>query len=258
MDLGISDDWFLVCGASSGFGRAIAVRLLEEQANVIVTARREDKLKELSSSYPDQVVFMAGDLTHSETLDKLVRQAVERSIRGVILNAGGPPASGALETDMEDWDQAYQLVLRWKVELATRLAPLLEEKEWSRMLFIESQSVKQPIPNLVLSNAFRAGVSGFMKTLSGEVAADGLTVNMLAPGSHNTPAIERVIQKKADHQGISYEQARAAQEASIPVGRMGEGEELASLAAWLLSEHSGYVTGQVISHTGGNIQSLFG
>lgn len=258
MDLGLEDQWFLVCGASSGFGRAIADRLLAEGASIIAVARRQEKLKELKEHYPEKVNVIAGDLTDSSTIDSILNVSKTRSITGAVINAGGPPASATLETSMDDWDEAYQLVMRWKVNLVTRLVPMLQDQTWGRILFIESQSVKQPIPNLVLSNAFRAGVAGFAKTLANEVAADGITVNMLAPGSHETPAIERVIRKNADQQNISYEEARKAQEASIPVRRMGKGEELASLAAWLLSEYAGYVTGQVISHAGGNIRSLFG
>jgi 3-oxoacyl-[acyl-carrier protein] reductase len=258
MELGITDQWYLVCGASSGFGRAIAEQLLQENAKVIAVARRKEKLQELDKAYPGQVSMVAGDLTQEATIEQIVSRAEDSLIRGAVLNAGGPPASAVLDTQMDDWDEAYQLVMRWKVNLATRLVPILKQHDWSRLLLIESQSVKQPIPNLVLSNAFRAGVAGFSKTLAQEVADDGLTVNMLAPGSHETPAIKRVIQKKADLQEISFEEAKRQHEASIPVKRMGQSEEIASLAGWILSEKAGYVTGQVISHAGGNIQSLFG
>jgi 3-oxoacyl-[acyl-carrier protein] reductase len=258
MDLGIADEWFLVTGSSSGFGRAIAERLLGEGARVIVTARRQEKLAEFKNQNYDRISVVVGDITQQTTIEALVTEAEKHSIRGVVFNAGGPPASAAMETKMDDWDEAYQLVMRWKVDLASRLVSVLEQRNWSRMLFIESQSVKQPIPNLVLSNAFRAGVTGFMKTLADEVADRGITVNMLAPGSHETPAIERVIQKKADNQQVTYEEAKRQQEASIPVQRMGTGDELASLAAWILSEDAGYATGQVISHAGGNITGLFG
>ncbi|MCC5913746.1 MAG: SDR family oxidoreductase, partial [Balneolaceae bacterium] len=163
-----------------------------------------------------------------------------------------------LNTDMADWDSAWQLVMRWKIDLSLRLAPLLREKKYGRMLFIESQSVKQPLSSLALSNAFRAGVVGFAKSLSQEIASDGVTVNVLAPGSHETPAIERIIKYNSSIRGISYEQSKQELEEKIPVGRMGKAEEIASLAAWLLSSHSGYVTGQTLSHDGGSIAGLFG
>src|SRR5690606_12630857 len=114
------------------------------------------------------------------------------------------------------------------------------------------------IPSLVLSNSFRAGVVGFAKTLSLEIAKTGITVNVMAPGSHETPAIERVIQKRSEDSGKSQEEMRRKLAEDIPVGRMGKAEEFASLAMWLLSPLSGYVTGQTLSHAGGNIKGLFG
>ncbi|WP_421773599.1 SDR family oxidoreductase [Gracilimonas sp.] len=258
MDLKIKDHLFLICGASSGFGRAVSEQLLSEEANIIAVARREEKLAELKSTFPDQVQIVVGDLSDEKTLHKLESIASGRQLHGALINAGGPPALSAMETSLEQWDEAYQSVLRWKVELTKRLVPYFSKQEYGRILFVESQSVKQPIPSLVLSNAFRAAVVGFAKTLSFEIAKQGITVNVLAPGSHETPAIERVIKKQAEDSGKSLEEIRKSMESNIPVGRMGTGEEFASLAVWLLSPHSGYVTGQTISHDGGNIKGLFG
>lgn len=259
MDLELDNQTFIVCGSSSGFGRAIAEQLLEEGASVIAVARRKEKLEELQQKDPSRVQIIEGDLTKDQTLEKIVGVAAEtESLHGLVVNAGGPPAMSALETSMEDWDEAYELVMRWKIDVVKRVLPLLQKYHYGRILFVESQSVKQPVTNLVLSNAFRAGVVGFAKTLSREIASEGITVNVLAPGSHSTPAIERVIQKESEVQNISYEQARAQKEESIPVGRMGRPEEIASLATWLLSSHASFVTGQTISHDGGVIKGLFG
>ncbi|MBO6584478.1 MAG: SDR family oxidoreductase [Gracilimonas sp.] len=258
MDLKINNHLFLICGASSGFGRAVAERLVQEEAKVIAVARREEKLKELKDDYPEQVQVFAGDLTDNQTLTELEALMKGRNLSGVLINAGGPPALSALETSMDQWDDAYLNVLRWKVDLTKRLVPIFQKQNYGRILFVESQSIKQPIPSLVLSNSLRAAVAGFAKTLSLEIAKQGITVNLIAPGSHETPAIQRVIQKRAEESGKALDEVIADMEASIPVGRMGTGEEFASLAAWLLSPHSGYVTGQTISHDGGNIKGLFG
>lgn len=258
MDLKLSNQRFLICGASSGFGRAVAERLLTEGANVFVVARRKEKLDELKSAYPEQVTTIIGDLTNNSVLDKIESIIKDNQLHGVLINAGGPPALSAMETSLEQWDEAYQSVLRWKVALTKRLVPYFSTHSYGRILFVESHSIKQPIPSLVLSNALRAAVVGFAKTLSHEVAKKGITVNILAPGSHQTPAIDRVIKKRAENSGQSFQEVKAAMEKSIPVGRMGTGEEFASLAAWLFSPHSGYVTGQTISHDGGNIKGLFG
>jgi 3-oxoacyl-[acyl-carrier protein] reductase len=258
MDLEIQDQRFIVCGASSGLGRAIAELLLQEGASVIAVARRESKLNELSDDWPDQVTTVAGDLTDEDTHNEIEGAIGNEQLHGVVVNAGGPPALSPLETAIFDWDQAYENVMRWKIELVLRLVSYFTPKNYGRILFVESQSVKQPIPDLVLSNAFRAGVVGFAKSLAQEIASKGVTVNVLAPGSHDTPAIKRVIKKAAKGTDKSMAEVREEMEAAIPVGRFGKGEELASLAGWILSPHASYVTGQTISHDGGNIQGLFG
>ena len=258
MDLGISNQRFLICGASSGFGRAVAERLLDEKAHIIAVARREEKLEALKNTFPNQTRIVVGDLTNEETLGNIESLLANQELHGALINAGGPPALSALDTTLDQWDEAYQSVLRWKIDLTKRLVPHFRKHKYGRLLFVESQSIKQPIPSLVLSNSFRAAVAGFAKTLSSEIAKEGITINLLAPGSHETPAIKRVIEKRAEESGKSFEEVKKEMETSIPVGRMGTGEEIASLAAWLLSPHSGYVTGQTISHDGGNIKGLFG
>lgn len=259
MDLKISNQRFVICGASSGFGRSIAELLLDEGAKIIAVARREEKLNELKKSYGDDVIdIVVGDLMDDDTHNKIEATVGNDQLHGIVVNAGGPPALSPLETAIFDWDQAYENIMRWKIELVLRMISYFTSKEYGRILFIESQSVKQPIPSLVLSNSFRAAVVGFAKSLSQEIAKQGVTVNVLAPGSHDTPAIERVIKKAADESDKSFEDIREEMETSIPVGRFGKGEELASLAGWLLSPHASFITGQTISHDGGNIKGLFG
>ncbi|MGD8428268.1 MAG: SDR family oxidoreductase [Balneolaceae bacterium] len=258
MDLKIKNQRFIVCGASSGFGRAIAELLLNEGANVISVARRKNKLQELKEAFPDSVTTIVGDLTDDDTHNEIEAAIGNDQLHGVVINAGGPPALTPLETAIFDWDQAYKNIMRWKIELALRLVSYFTSKSYGRILFIESQSVKQPIPSLVLSNSFRAGVVGFAKSLSLEIAKEGVTVNVLAPGSHDTPAIERVIKKTADKSDKTMQEIRKEMEASIPIGRFGKGEEIASLAGWILSPHASYVTGQTISHDGGSINGIFG
>lgn len=258
MELNLANKNFLVCGASSGFGRAVAETLLSEGANVIAIARREDKLKELEKEYPGLVTSIPADLSEPDTLPTILSELKGTELHGALINGGGPPALAAMESSIDQWDDAYQKVMRWKIDLTLQLVPLFSEHKYGRILFIESQSVKQPIPNLVLSNSFRAGIVGFAKTLSQEIADLGITVNVLAPGSHYTPAIDRVIQKRADASGQSFDAVKTTMESGIPVGRMGQADELASLATWLLSPVSGYVTGQTITHDGGSTQGIFG
>jgi 3-oxoacyl-[acyl-carrier protein] reductase len=258
MDLKIADHRFIVCGASSGFGRAVAEQLLSEGAGVIAVARREEKLKELQDEYTDRVSIVTGNLLSSDTHNEIEKAIGNDSLHGLLINAGGPPALSPLETAINDWDRAYEKVMRWKVDLTLRLTSYFINNQYGRILFIESKTVKQPMSKLVLSNAFRAGVVGFAKSLSEEIARYGVTVNVLAPGSHYTPAIDRVIEKETEGSSKTFEQVKEEMEAAIPVGRMGKAEELASLAGWILSPHASFVTGQTISHDGGSIKGIFG
>jgi 3-oxoacyl-[acyl-carrier protein] reductase len=149
MDLQLKSKLFIVSGASSGFGRAIASMLCEEDALVIAVARGMDKLKALQDEHP-AIEVLSLDITQPESLSRLVESVGERDLDGIVVNAGGPPAKAFLETNMEDWDKAYRQVLRWKVDLAHTFLPLFEKNNYGRYLFIESISVKQPVPNLVL------------------------------------------------------------------------------------------------------------
>jgi 3-oxoacyl-[acyl-carrier protein] reductase len=258
MDLKIKAQNFLVCGAGNGMGKAIAEALCNEGAYVFGVARTEDGLNRLREQFPDNFIYLTGDLRDNITLDAVAKQAVRKPLHGAVINAGGPPAKAALDATMDDWDDAYKLVVRWKIDLVSRIIPKMADQKYGRILFLESQSVKQPIPSLVLSNAMRMAIVGYAKTLSREVAPMGITVNVLAPGSHNTRAIERIVKNRSEEAGITIQEARKRMENNIPVGRMGEAEEIASLATWLLSGNSGYVTGQTVGHDGGSVQGVFG
>ncbi len=256
MDKGINNQLFLVCGATSGFGHAVAMSLLSEGAGIIAVARDEHKLKEMEKS--GRVETVAGDITMDATLPAIIKKIGTRQLHGALINAGGPPPKTAMEATPEDWDTGYRQVLRWKVGLAQQLVQLMKPYGYGRMVFIESASVKQPMENMVLSNALRLAVVGFVKTLSQEIASAGITVNVLAPGAHDTPAINRVYKKKAEQNDISEQQARDQGIAQIPVGALGQADNFASLALWLLAPQAVYITGQTISVDGGTIKGVFG
>ncbi len=258
MDLKIKNQLFLVTGASSGFGLSIARRLIEEGAKVIAVARNAEKLESTAKALGPQVEILCGDIIQSKTIDAVLEKIGNRSLSGALINAGGPPAKSFMETNMSDWDESYTNLLRWKVEISKKLLPLFEKEKYGRLLYIESASVKQPMENLVLSTSLRLAVVGFVKTLANEIASIGITANILAPGYHNTAAADRIFKKRSELAGITIEQAKTGLINSIPVKKMGDPEDIAALAVWLLSPSSGFVTGETISVDGGSIKHIFG
>ncbi len=257
MDLQLKDRLFIVTGASSGFGKAIATTLSEEQAKVIAVARGMDKLESLQKTHPS-IEILSLDITLPESLEILVNTLGKRELTGIVVNAGGPPAKAFLETVMEDWDEAYHNILRWKVDLTKTFLPFFEKNSYGRYLFIESVSVKQPVPNLVLSTSLRLAVTGFVKTFSDEIAYKGITANIMAPGFHVTPALERVIIKHSKVHGLSFDEARDQMVSGVPTRKTGNLKDFASLAVWLLSPNSSYITGQTISVEGGSVRGTMG
>jgi 3-oxoacyl-[acyl-carrier protein] reductase len=244
MDLQLKNKNFLIGGAGSGFGRAISEHLIAEGAKVIVCSRTKEKLLELKNLAPDQVDILVGDITSNAGLEKINNRIKNICIHGALINAGGPPALSFLETKIEDWDNAYHQLLRWKVELTKLIITKMLGNRFGRMLFIESISVKQPVENLVLSNSLRMAVVGFVKTLSNEIAGNDVTLNILAPGYHETAALIRLFRKKSELTGITNDEAKKSFESKVPAGFLGDPNDLASLAIWLLSPHSRFINGQ--------------
>lgn len=250
MDLRIHDQLFLVTGASSGLGRAVLERLVEEGAAAIVVARKEADLQMIAREYPN-VEYIAGDVTHADTLKAIEGLVSKRKLSGVFVNAGGPPAMTFMESTPDDWDRAYAGVFRWKMVLVQQLIPHMRRNAYGRILFSESVSVVHPVENLVLSNALRMAVVGMARTIASEVAGDGITANVIGPGYHETNAIQRLFDKKSRQAGITTEQARQQTLDKIPLGRTGDPHDFASLALWLLSPLSNYVTGETFMVSGG-------
>jgi 3-oxoacyl-[acyl-carrier protein] reductase len=258
MDLTIKDKLFVVTGATSGLGKGVAEALLGEGGRVIGVARDSIKLDLFAESFAGYAEVICGDITQSETMQKVISLIGSRELAGACINAGGPPAKSFLESRLDDWDQAYRDVLRWKVEFTRLLLPKFRKQHYGRIVYIESESVKQPVMNLVLSNSLRLAVVGFVKTLSQEIASAGVTLNVLAPGFHETPAAQRLFVKRSEVEKISMDEARKKYEEQIAVGRLGDTREFGMLAAWLLSPHSGYITGQTITVDGGAVKGVMG
>jgi 3-oxoacyl-[acyl-carrier protein] reductase len=262
MDLGIRGRRALVGGASSGLGRAVAERLAAEGCDVAVTARRAPLLQELVDDLQDRhgvrAVALAADLADPAAPRRLAADAIA-ALGGVdilVLNGGGPPPVEPAATDLAGWAAAFQLVTTSHIELATALLPGMRERGWGRIAAILSYAVRQPVDDLVYSNAGRSALVAWLKTVSRAVAADGVTVNGALPGRHATPRIEQLDRVTAERTGRSLEQVHAAHLATIPARRYGVPSEFASYVAWLCSEPAAYQTGTFTAIDGGIIAGL--
>lgn len=258
MDFKIKDKLFVVTGATSGFGLAIAKTLIAEGACVLMNARNEEPLKELKEQYGERMEYVVGDITTDATIAEVFLKIGNRNLDGFVVNAGGPPGLSFIETKLSDWDLAYHSVLRWKVKLTHEILDKLRPQTYGRILYIESASVKQPVENLVLSNSLRLAVVGFVKTMAQEIASEGITANVLAPSYHDTPAMQRLFDKKSMLLGITAEEAKMLFEQEILTGKLGNPDQMAALAVWLLSPDSAFITGQTISIDGGWIKGIMG
>lgn len=258
MNLNLDNKIFAVGGATSGLGRAISERLLEEGAKVVGIARSSNKLDAMHAEFGERFLPYKADLTDASSVDSLAEHLNKQSIDGCVLNAGGPPTGRVEELSMKDWDDAYRGTLRWKIQLTQALLPGLRTKPDGRLLYVESVSIKQPIDNLVLSNAMRAAMAGFVKTLTRELGAGHLTANILAPGYHATPRITTVLEKSAEQLGLNLEKVEAQFTAETSLRRLGDPDDFAAMAVFLLSPLGGYMTGQTITVDGGLVRHITG
>jgi 3-oxoacyl-[acyl-carrier protein] reductase len=258
MNLHLYNQAFIVCGAGSGLGRGVAENLLAEGAVVYAISKTPDKLGSLQKTFPEQLKIFGFDLTDIKSLAIFFQETESVVFSGALLNAGGPPAIASMETRLEDWDAAYSNLVRWKIYFTQQLIPQFKKQNYGRLLYIESAAIKQPIENLILSTSMRLSVTGFVKTLSQELAKDNITMNILAPGFHSTPAVNRVFETKAKNQHISIEDAKKAFLQNIPSRHLGNAENFGKLASFLLSPSASYITGQTISVDGGLTKYIFG
>jgi 3-oxoacyl-[acyl-carrier protein] reductase len=251
MDLGLNGRVALVMGASKGIGRAIAAALAREGARVAISSRSQESLEQTAEEIAGDVTAIAADAADTEGLAALPAEVESRlgPVEILITNTGGPPLGGALDHELSEWERAYRsLVLAPRV-LAGTVVPGMRERSWGRIVNVGSSSTRESIPGLNLSNSHRMASVGFLKTLSREVAADGITVNTVATGRFATDRL-------ADSTG-SIEAAEAAAREEVPAGRLGQPDEYGDLVAFLCSERAAYITGTVIPIDGGLLRSAF-
>ncbi len=263
MDLGLEGRVALVTGASRGLGRACARGLAEEGAALVVNARGAERLertaRELGRETGVEVLPVAADVTDPDAPDRLVEAAVERFGRLDVLvaNAGGPPAGGFDDIDeVATYRDALELSLLGTIRLIRAAVPAMRARGWGRIVALTSVSVKEPIDGLLLSNTARPGVVGFVKTLSRELAPEGVNLNVVAPGYMATERVEELARETAERRGVEPSEVRAGWTADIPAGRIGEPRELGDAVAFLCSERASFVTGQTLAVDGGYVRGL--
>ena len=255
MDLGIKGKKALVCASSKGLGFGCAQALAEAGVDLVMNARGSEALEasadDLRSRFGVKVDAVAVDVTTSDGQAALLDAAGAVDI--LVNNAGGPPPGLWSDWDRDDFIKALDANMLAPIALMKALLPGMMETGWGRVVNITSQSVKAPIPQLGLSNAARAGLTGYVAGTARQVAPKGVTINNLLPGIHATDRANALDGPVAEKEGISLAEARARRSATIPAGRYGTIEEFGAACAFLCSQHAGFIVGQNLLLDGGAV-----
>ena len=247
MDFGLQGRRAAIAGASSGLGLATARALAAEGVRVAICGRDRERIEQAAASIDGDAVAIVADMSETDGPGAFVDQAVA-ALGGVdilVANAGGPPPGNFESTPYKAYPTALQLNLLSTVAMCQAAVPPMQQRGWGRVVAITSISVRQPIAGLILSNTARAGVTGFLKTLALEVAGDGVTVNSVLPGSHDTDRLRSMY-------GGDLSEAAAA----TPVGAVGRPDDFGAVAAFLCSDQARFITGSAIPVDGGANQAL--
>jgi 3-oxoacyl-[acyl-carrier protein] reductase len=262
MDLGISGKRALVLASSQGLGLGVATKLCEDGAHVLICGRVEDKLaaaaEKLNAAGPGKADYAVIDLTDKDAAGRLYGAAQEKlgGVDILVNNTGGPPPGTTEEPDADLWRAQIDTMLLMIIEITNLCLVDMKKAGWGRVLTIASSGVVQPIQNLAMSNTIRSSLVGWSKSLSNEVAALGITVNMLLPGQIQTARLKGLDEATANKLGKPVAEVSAAAQARIPAGRYGTIEEFGSVGAFLVSEPARYMTGGLIRCDGGSIRSV--
>ena len=257
MDLRIRDRVALVTAASRGLGYAVAEQLVEEGVKVAICSRDKDRINEakdkIAQNKAGEISAYVVDVTDGPAVKNMINDIIGKygKIDILVCNAGGPPAGMYDDFSLEDYKKALDLNLMSTVTLCYEIVPIMKKNNWGRIINITSISAKQPVDNLILSNTARAGVLGFSKSLSNQVASHGITVNSVCPGYTLTERVVGLAQKFVSDGKGSEKEFYDKVESSIPAGRMGEPEEFAQTVAFLASEGAAYINGVALQIDGG-------
>jgi 3-oxoacyl-[acyl-carrier protein] reductase len=262
MDIDLSGRRALVCGSTQGIGRAAAVELASLGASVTLVARDEQRLRDVRDHLPAPARqthdFIVADFSRPEGVGKAVAERADLDRPWLILvhNTGGPPGGPASEAAPDDYRRAFDMHVVSGHVLVTAVLPGMKKARWGRVVNVISTSVKAPIPGLGVSNTIRAAVANWAKTLAGELAPFGITVNNVLPGFTDTARLAELFKARAARAGVTVEKIRHEAIASIPAGRLGRPEEIAAAIAFLCTPAASYITGINLPVDGGRTPSL--
>ena len=262
MDLGLTNKVAMVGGASKGLGFAVARALAAEGAHVSIASRDEDGIERaaaaINAGSGGRALAVAADLSKADAITRWAATTTDRfgGIDLLFANTGGPPAGTALSFDDMAWRNAFDLLLLSVIRTVRLVVPSMCERGGGAILVGTSSTVKEPFPNLALSNVMRAGVTALVKTLAGELAADRIRVNPLLPGRIATDRLKYLDEANATKAGITESEQRQRALATIPAGRYGEPDEFGRAAAFLLSDAASYITGAALQVDGGLLKGL--
>jgi len=263
MDSGLKDKLVLITASSTGIGKAVAELFAQEGCKVAICSRSKDNLlataKEIKDRYSIEPFWSVCDLNKQKDIENTFSAVTRQfgSIDILVNNCGGPTPGLFQQLEEEDWNAAYEQVLLSVIRFSKLVLPGMMAANWGRIINLTSISVKQPIDNLVLSNSLRAGVTGFTKSLSNEVAKFNITVNNVAPGMTLTRRLYELAVVEAKEKGKSHEEILVDMAKRIPLNRLGRPEEIAAVVVFLASRQASYVTGTTIQVDGGYVKSVY-
>lgn len=262
MDLGLKDKRAFVAGSSQGLGYAAAYALAKEGCKVAVNGRDEEKIKatakKMANETGSQVIGLAGDVSLPDVPEKLIQQTAEAfgGLDILITNSGGPMPGSIDSLDEAAWQKGIDLCFMSHVRLIKSALPYLRKSDSASILTVTSLTVRQPIPNLLISNSVRNATIGLTKSLALELGAEGIRVNSIIPGWTATERVTELFEDRAKRNKTTVEEEAQRQAADIPLGRMGKPEEFANVAVFLVSPAASYITGSMVNVDGSVIKGI--
>lgn len=263
MDLGLKGKVALVAGASKGLGKAVALGLAREGANVAIFSRDKARIElaaqEIRATTGAQVLAIVADASRAADAQRAVDETVKKygALHIVVTNAGGPPPALFVDITDEQWQNAVDLTLMSAVRLSRAVIPHMQKNKWGRIIHLGSLTIKQPYDNLMLSNSIRAAVIGLAKTQSNELAKFGILVNTVSPGIIETDRVVQLMESRAKRNGTTEREEYALAEKNVPLGRVGRPEEFANMVVFLASERASFITGTHLIVDGGETRTPF-